>query len=97
MELHGAIDRRALRAAVRKQRTQLRRCLETSPLYDDEGALSLDVELAVDRAGSIRVTLREGSLGSPAANTCVTTALQPAAALLPREATVTVSLRLFVS
>jgi Ca-activated chloride channel family protein len=97
IEGDDAVDRRALRAAVRKQRTPLRRCLETSPLYEAEGALELVVELAVDATGSIRVTLREGSLGGPAYDACVTTALRAVAATLPAAATVTLSLRLFAS
>lgn len=93
----GAVDRRALRAAVRRQRTTLRRCLEASPLYMEQGAISLEVELAVDATGSIHVTLREGSLGSSAADACVTTALRAAATSLPPAATVSFALRLFVS
>lgn len=89
------IDRRALRAAARKQRAQLRRCVETSPLYDDEGTLALAVELAVDIDGTVRVTLH-ATLGDEPSDRCVSRALESVAATLPRGTTITLSLRLHV-
>lgn len=89
-----AVDRRALRAAVRKQRPTLRRCLESSPLYDAEDSVTLEVVLAVDADGSIHVSLREGSLRSEDADACVTRALEATATTLPRGTTVRLSLRL---
>lgn len=96
LEVDGvSIDRRALRAAVRKQRPRLRRCLESSPLYDRESARSLSVELIVDPEGSTYVTLH-GSLGDASSNACVLRSLEPATAALPRGTRVTFSLALGV-
>jgi Ca-activated chloride channel family protein len=92
MQHDGAADRRVLRAVVRKRRVHLRRCVEGSPLYEDEGSRTLVVELVVDAHGSIRATLREGSLGSEDADACVTRALQGKIIGL-RPGTVTLSLR----
>jgi len=97
LELEGSGDRRDLKAAVRKQRKQLRRCLEGSPLYDAEEATTLKLELTVDAHGSVFVVLLEGSLRSEDADACVTRALEPVGTELPPGATITLSLWLSAS
>jgi Ca-activated chloride channel family protein len=94
LELAGASDRRVLRAAVRDQRERLRGCVEGSPLYGEEGTRTLVVELVVDALGSVRITLREGSLGDADSDACVTRALESTAAMLPTGGTLTLSLHL---
>lgn len=93
---HAAADRRALRAAVRKQRVHLRKCVEASPLYSEQGTRTLVVELAV-AYGSVRATLREGTLGSVGSDACVTQALVDTGAKLPHGAKLTLTLRLSAS
>lgn len=93
-DLRGSIDHRALRAALRSQRGRLRRCVEGSPLYLDQGVRTLIFELGIDDRGHASVTLRKGSLGSEASDACVTRALEDMATTLPHGIAVTLPLRL---
>ena len=72
---------------------QIARCLEISPLYDQEAALALVVQLTVDPEGSSSVTL-QGSLGDARSDACVEQSLETATAVLPHGTRVTFSLEL---
>lgn len=93
-QLEGNLDRRTLKVALRGHREHLRRCVEASPLYSNEGSRTLELELVVDDDGRVTVTLREGSLGSQSADDCVVRALEGLAKTLPRGSTATVPLHL---